>query len=107
MIFLILQKRSVFVPHPTAISIVWSYVQLNVEKASILQGDTAWPDLKSRRELGVVPCGLFYMWITVPLFPSMASGAFSREAMMALRPFPLFTKFMAACTLGSMLPGAN
>ena len=44
---------------------------------------------------------------TVPVFPSRASRHLSRLVMMARRPGLVRTNFMAAWTLGSMLPTPN
>ena len=45
-----------------------------------------------------------YPWITVPLSPRMASGAFSSEQITARRPGPLAANSIAAWTLGSIDP---
>ena len=47
------------------------------------------------------------MWILVPVLPWIPSLAFSRRVIMAVRPSPEAAKSIAACTFGSMEPGAN
>ena len=53
--------------------------------------------------MALVLSAYFVMW--VPLSPRRAAAAFSRLAMMAVPP--ALAKDMAACTLGSILPGAK
>lgn len=48
-----------------------------------------------------------YFIITVPVFPSIPSAAFSKEVMRALLPSLDSAKDIAALTLGSMDPGAK
>lgn len=43
----------------------------------------------------------------VPVLPSRASTALFSEVIIAFLFEPAFTNFIAACTFGSMLPGAN
>ena len=47
------------------------------------------------------------MWILVPVLPWIPSFAFSRSVIIAVRSGLEEAKSMAACTLGSMEPGAN
>ena len=53
---------------------------------------------------------IFFLYakvITVPVLPSKASIALSREVMIAFLSGYALTNFIAASTFGSMLPGAN
>ena len=48
-----------------------------------------------------------YWWTRVPVLPEMPSAAFSSRVMRATRPGLDSAKDRAACTLGSMEPGAK
>ena len=56
-------------------------------------------------------CPFYFLYqenlITVPVLPSSASMALSKEVMIAFLSGFALTNFIAASTFGSMLPGAN
>ena len=60
----------------------------------------------SSRRAGT-PFFALYWWITVPVRPATPSLAFSRRVIRAVRPGALSANSTAACTLGSMEPGAK
>jgi hypothetical protein len=66
-----------------------------------------WNYCDSKLQEAYMPCVPGSPPITVPLSPLIAFAALSREAITARLPGALLAKAIAACTLGSILPGAK
>lgn len=74
--------------------------------------DDVFPNVKGPARMSVqgLFVTIFFLYakvITVPVLPSKASIALSREVMIAFLSGYALTNFIAASTFGSMLPGAN